>query len=136
MIAGDGRFGDGTPASIELQEFLGRVPTESLRQYAEYCLSKAFDESGFFLQDPVNEAGRRLGVQVENGLYRGHKKAVGFDGMWRSPGEEDVIVEVKTTSSYTIDLNKLWSHKTQLLEEGDLSKSPSFLFFVGRDDMV
>ena len=47
----------------------------------------------FALQDLVNEIGRRLGFQVEHGLYQG--KAGGetnFDGVWASPGTDVRIV--------------------------------------------
>ena len=53
------------------------------------------------LQDLVNEFGRRLDFEAENGLYRGRRNAIGNDGIWRAKGEPDLIIEVKTTEIQT-----------------------------------
>jgi len=45
---------------------------------------------------------RRLDFEVENGLYQGKRRAIGFDGIWRAEGEPDLIVEVKTTDYVTV----------------------------------
>jgi len=82
--AGDGQLRDGNEASTEFRGYLRICPSESLFEYAGYCLETAFDKSGIVLQDIVNELGRRLDFEVENGLYQGRKAAVGFDGIWRS----------------------------------------------------
>lgn len=59
------------------------------------------------MQDIVNELGRRLDFEVENGLYQGRRNAVGFDGIWRLRNETNIVVEVKTTDYVAISLNKL-----------------------------
>jgi hypothetical protein len=82
--AGDGHLRDGNEASQELRGYLRICPSESLFNYARHCLENTFDKSGIVLQDIVNELGRRLVFDVENGLYQGKKTAVGFDGIWRS----------------------------------------------------
>jgi hypothetical protein len=82
--AGDGHLRDGNEASRELRGYLRICPSESLFNYARHCLENTFDKSGIVLQDIVNELGRRLDFDVENGLYQGKKTAVGFDGIWRS----------------------------------------------------
>ena len=86
------------------------------------------------LQDIVNQFGRRLDFQVEDGLYQGKKNAIGFDGIWRAKGEPDLVIEVKTTDAYTVDLETHARYKEKLLSEGRLSKGASTLVVVGRWD--
>ena len=65
--AGDGNLRDGGAASQEFRDFLKLPPSESLFGYARHCLENAFTKSGCVLQDVVNELGRRLDFEVENG---------------------------------------------------------------------
>ena len=44
------------------------------------CLNEKFESGGLALQDVVNQVGRRLGFQVEDGRYRG-KAQVKLDMM-------------------------------------------------------
>ena len=83
------------------------------------------------LQDIINEAGRRLGLLVENGIYRGKQNNNNCDGIWKSDNWI-FIVEVKTTDAYTISLNKIADYlKTEL---GENDKNASCLLVVGRND--
>src|SRR6266849_926944 len=90
--AGDGKLLDESEAAAELREFLAKVPSDSLFGYARQCLETSFQRSGHILQDIVNELGRRLDFDVENGLYQGRKGAIGFDGVWRFSGEAPLII--------------------------------------------
>jgi hypothetical protein len=85
------------------------------------------------LQDLVNELGRRLDYVVENGLYQGGSNKIGFDGLWAAP-EGQVIVEVKTTDAYRINLDTIASYREQLINEGKVPKRSSVLLVVGRQD--
>jgi hypothetical protein len=132
--AGDGRLRDGTESSRELRQYLSEVPTEKLGQYAEQCLERSFDSSGLVLQDIVNEIGQRLSFKVEPGLYRGRQNQVGFDGIWRHADEPEIVVEVKTTDYYAVNLDRLNKYRDRLAAAGAISRSASFLVVVGRDD--
>lgn len=103
-FAGDGRLADGSQASDEFRAFLGQVPTELLVRYTSECLSDSFAGSGLVLQDAVNQIGGRLGFRVTYGRYRGVAGQLGFDGLWESTDGHAVVVEVKTTDTYRIDL--------------------------------
>src|SRR4051794_15285953 len=86
--AGNGRLLDNSTCSAELREYLRGVSSVELRRYVEQCLGSPFDKGstgGLVLQDLVNELGRRLEYDVENGRYQGVVNAIGFDGLWRSP---------------------------------------------------
>jgi hypothetical protein len=132
--AGDGSVRDQSPCSDELRAYFSECPVEILFSYAQQCLEKSFLNSGLVLQDIVNEFGRRLDFEVENGLYRGKPSAIGFDGIWRANGEPDLIIEVKTTDYVTVDLETHAGYKEKLIATGRTSKTASTLIIVGRED--
>jgi hypothetical protein len=132
--AGDGNLRDKSECSEELRRFLKIAPSDRLFVYARHCLETSFNKSGLVLQEVVNELGRRLDFDVENGLYQGKRTAVGFDGIWRSKGEPDLIVEVKTTDYVTISLDKLADYKERLIAEKHVARAASILIVVGRED--
>jgi hypothetical protein len=132
--AGDGVLRDQSSCSTELREFFRIAPLENLFDYARHCLDSSFNKSGLVLQDLVNEFGRRLEFQVEDGPYQGTKTMVGFDGIWRSPGETQLVIEVKTTDYFTVDLKVHADYKEKLFANGRLSKGASTLMVVGRTD--
>jgi hypothetical protein len=131
-----GKLLDGSSASGELRDFLASIPAENLSRYANECLTgDKFTEGGAALQDVVNEVGRRIGFKVEAGLYRGKVNEVGFDGIWRSHDEAAIIVEVKTTDTYSIELETLAGYKKRLVASGKVDESrSSILVIVGRAD--
>ena len=134
-FAGEGILKDGKSASLEFRSFLASVSSAHLARYAKECLELKFDGSGLALQDVINQVGSRLGFKVKDGLYRGRVDAVGYDGLWRSPEGQSLIVEVKTTDTYRVALNTIAGYQKQLasVEEINLETS-SILLVVGRQD--
>lgn len=132
--AGDGQLRDGSDCSRELRQFLAEVPSESIFRYVQHCLDSPFSNSGLVLQDLINEVGRRLEFEVEDGLYRGKKTAIGHDGIWRSGKSPSILVEVKTTDYITVSLDKIAAYKRALVESGETSSDTSILVVVGRED--
>lgn len=132
--AGDGNLHDHSPCCGEFRQFLNVAPIERLFDYARHCLENSFNKSGLVLQDIVNEFGRRLDFEVEDGLYQGTKKAIGYDGIWRAKGEPALVIEVKTTDYVTVRLEKLAEYKEKLLAENKVGKDASILIVVGRED--
>ncbi|MEQ1762077.1 MAG: hypothetical protein ABL984_02920 [Pyrinomonadaceae bacterium] len=134
-FAGDGLLRNGSSASVEFRDLLAAVPINLLSSFATECLEKSFTDSGFALQDIMNEIGRRFGFEVENGLYQGTRTDVGHDGLWLLPTPHHVILEVKTTDTYRIDIDKVAEYRRKLIAGGQVSEaSSSILFVVGRDD--
>lgn len=131
-IAGDGSLKDESKTSEELRHFLSEVDSKYLRIYAKQILSNSFTDSGLVLQDIINEAGRRLGLHVTNGIYRGKQKHNNCDGIWRT-NTWTFVVEVKTTDAYSIQLDKIAAYLKSEVEESD-SKNASCLIVVGRQD--
>lgn len=134
-FTGDGKLKDNNLTSLEFRELLSQVPFELLKQFSENCLIEKFDDSGFALQDIINQIGSRLGFNVTNGLYRGNRNQIGFDGIWESIEGFSLIVEVKTTDAYRINLDTIAEYRNKLIEERRIGKSnSSILIIVGRQD--
>lgn len=133
-FCGDGKLKDGTKGSEELRRFLSSCNAERLSADAKYCLENKFDKGGFVLQDVINEIGRRLGYAVKNGLYQGRSNAIGYDGIW-SDGENELLIEVKTTDAYRINLDTLFGYGEKLdAQASDSIKKRYCLIVVGRQD--
>lgn len=131
----DGVLRDGNGTSTEFRHFLAEIPADMLARYSTDCLEGRFHDSGFALQDVVNEAGRRLGFQAEDGRYRGVGGDIGFDGIWRSSHGSEIVVEVKTTDSFSIDLDSVANYRRDLIRANRVSEeNSSILLVVGRDD--
>jgi hypothetical protein len=133
-FAGDGKLLDESTASREFREFLTHIPSPVLARYANECLNTSFPDSGLALQDVVNQVGRRLGLTVQDGRYRGTTAHLGFDGLWHFASGHAVIVEVKTTDAYRIKLNKVVEYKRSLVRAEAVDDTASVLIVVGRQD--
>lgn len=133
-LAGDGMLRDHSECSTELNKFLSEVPSAKLAEYADYCLTTKFDDSGKVLQDVVNELGRRLDYSVKNGRYQGVQNAIGNDGLWLSPEGHHLVVEVKTTDTYSISVDTIAKYRKSLQEKSEIGDENSMLLVVGRYD--
>lgn len=134
-FAGDGKLTDNSIVSQEMREYLSQVPSTYLERYADECLSESFTNSGFALQDIVNQIGLRLGYDITYGRYRGSTNQIGFDGIWISPDKHGIVAEVKTTDAYRIDLNVISEYRRKLIADNQFSESnSSILIVVGRKD--
>ncbi len=134
-FAGAGRLLDGSPCSAEFRTFLASVPSANLSAYADQCLLQSFQDSGLALQDIVNEVGARLGATITPGRYRGTSKHTGLDGLWVFPSGHAIIVEVKTTDTYRIDLNTIAEYRRALMAtQTVIEAKSSMLLVVGRQD--
>jgi len=134
-IAGDGNLKDASVTSEEFRAYLKGIPTDLIQKYADQCLQDSFSGSGFVLQDIVNQIGHRLGFKIEYGRYRGVSGQIGYDGLWMLPNGHTILIEVKTTDAYRIDLNKLAEYRKKLIKKETVSeKESSVLIIVGRKD--
>jgi hypothetical protein len=135
-LCGNGKLSDGSECSTELREYLQIAKSENLFSYADSCLSESFDKCGQVLQDIVNELGRRLDYAVENGFYQGRVNASGNDGLWSDGENHAIVVEVKTTDAYRINLDTIVSYQNKLRQLSRIppSVASSVLLVVGRQD--
>jgi hypothetical protein len=135
QLAGDGRLRDGNDASKELREWLSAIPLERLRQCVEECLADSFDDAALALQDATNEIGARLGFKVTPGRYRGIKGNVGNDGLWQAEDGFSLLVEVKTTDAYRINLDIIAGYRDCLVDRSSIDEQRcSILIAVGRQE--
>jgi hypothetical protein len=135
-FTGDGKLRDNNKTSNDFREFLNEIPSQLITQFANNCLTDAFTESGLALQDIINQIGKRLSFTVENGLYRGNQNDIGFDGIWTSKEGYSIVLEVKTTDAYRMNLDDtVAKYRTKLIEKQKISKTESsILIVVGRED--
>ena len=132
--AGDGILKDDSLCSKELRAYLAQIPSEKIAIYVGQCLATKIEKGGIILQDLVNELARRLDYEVSNGLYQGTVKAVGYDGLWKSPEGATIVTEIKTTDAYRISLDTIASYRQKLLSAGTITGQSSMLIVVGRQD--
>jgi len=133
-LCGSGKLTDGSQCSTEFRDYLQIAKSDSLIKYLRACLVDKFDAAPLVLQDVVNELGRRLDYTVENGLYRGKVNAIGFDGLWSDLDVRSIVVEVKTTDTYRINLDTIAGYRDALASAGKIGKESSVLIVVGRQD--
>jgi len=134
-FSGDGKLRDGSAASTEFREYLRHIPSDLLSRYADECLHASFPDSGLALQDIVNEIGRRLDFRLTPGRYRGSSGQPGHDGLWADADRHTIVIEVKTTDAYRVDLNTIAGYRKALASNGNLHlESSSMLIVVGRQD--
>lgn len=129
----DNSLKDGSPGSLAFRQFLTEIDSKKLASFATYCLENAFTDSGQVLQDIVNEIGRRLGFTAENGRYRGVRNDIGYDGIW-SASNQSLVVEVKTTDAYAINLDVIANYRDRLIEANRIPKDTPILIVIGRKD--
>jgi hypothetical protein len=132
-ICADGRLTDSSECSKQFRGFLRIAPSLKLVDYVNQCL-EGFERSGFVLQDVVNELGRRLDYRVVDGFYQGKPKGIGHDGIWYGKDEYSLIIEVKTSDAYRINLDRIAGYRENLIKAGTVGENSSVLLVVGRDD--
>ena len=137
-IAGDGTLENAESIS-ELRQFFSMIDLQTMERLLGECFHKdkryKFDTRGFAFQDLINEMGCRLGYDVENGLYRGRKNEVGFDGLWKSKNGEFIIMESKTSDDYSISMEAVIGYRDKLVIDHKVPKKKcSILIVYGRDD--
>jgi hypothetical protein len=132
---GNGNLADESSTSQEFRRLLDVVSSYHLKDYLNHCLQNNFPKSGFALQDIINQIGKRLEYDVEYGLYQGRKNKIGFDGIWKDRVGYALVVEVKTTDAFRINLDDIANYRRALasVERIDLSNS-SIIIIVGRGD--
>jgi len=119
---------------VYLQESIHSVG--DLRAYVDAALSSSGEQYNKALQDLINHAGYLLGFEVEFGRYRGVPGQIGFDGLWRSPTGQALVVEAKTTDVYTVKTATLLGYINALVSAGQLERPNQAigLYVYGRFD--
>lgn len=136
-----GEWTDDSRASHQFRSLLEdeQTPTEDVEGYLHEALQGAESYHNRALQDIVNNLGQRLGFQVEYGVYQGNTNTIGFDGHWISTAATDnihLIVETKTSTTYTIDPGQAGKYMDKLAATNDLNSGQIYgLYVIGRGDI-
>lgn len=133
---------DDTPGEETSRERFRRFLKENItevgqiRDYIEECLRNSGDQYNRALQDLVNYLGHFLGFEVTFGRYHGVQGQIGFDGLWKSPTQFFIVVEVKTTDIYAIKTATLIGYADALISEKEISDWDHALglYVIGRPD--
>jgi hypothetical protein len=133
-FAGEGRLRDGSATANEFRALLKVRSSEVVGTWIDECLDIRFTDFGFALQDLVNEIGTRLGLDVKHGIYRGHSNE-GYDGLWQLGESRAILVEAKSTTAYSINLNRISEYRKQVAPNLDVRpEGISILIVVGNED--
>jgi hypothetical protein len=129
--------GNDTPRE-RFRSFLSKNVREvgELRDHIEECLRTSGDQYNKALQDLVNFIGQFLGFEVAFARYRGVSGEIGFDGHWKSPTGFHIVIEVKTSDTYTIKTSTLVGYIDELISSKRIPDwhSALGLYVLGRPD--
>ena len=118
-FAGDGKLRDNNATSREFRNLLAHIQLPEIRAYAVECINSTannFPENGRVLQDIVNQVGKRLGFEVEDGRYgRGTPDAPSYDGVWKLPDKRVIVVESKLNAAFAMDLDQVARYRLHLI---------------------
>ena len=138
-LAGD--WNDGSRASEQFRDIIKdeQTTTEEIEAYLLEALEGTEQYHNRALQDLVNNFGRRLGFEVEYGVYQGRSNTIGYDGHWVTTANEDdthLIVETKKTTAYAIDPGQAGGYMEELINEEDVDRSQVYgLYVIGEGDV-
>ena len=133
---------DDSPGDETARERFRRFLSDNVREvgqvrdYIEECLRNSGNQYNRALQDLVNHIGCFLEFKVVFGRYQGVQGQIGFDGIWTSPQDLHIVVEVKTSEVYSIKTPTLVGYVDQLISE---KRIPAWdkalgLYVIGRPD--
>ena len=107
-----------------------------IRDYIEECLRNTGEQYNRALQDLVDYIGHFLRFEVTFGRYHGVSSEIGFDGLWKSPTQFFIVIEVKTTEAYAIKTASLMGYVDALISEQIIPdwEHALGLYVVGRPD--
>ena len=117
-----------------LKNNLHRWP--DVHDYIEESLKISGDQYNKALQDLINHIGHLLGFSVLFGRYRGIRGQVGYDGLWQSPSGWAIVVEAKTTDTYTVRTDTVLGYINSLVSDGRVKSTSKVigLYVYGRFD--
>ncbi len=138
-LAGD--WTDGSRASEQFREIIEdeQTTTEEIEAYLQEAIDGSEQYHNKALQDLVNNIGRRLGFEVEYGVYQGRSDTIGYDGHWISTATDDdthLVVETKTNTAYSINPGQAGEYMAELVDEYEVDREQVYgLYVIGEGDV-
>jgi hypothetical protein len=138
-LAGD--WTDESRASQQFRDVIGdeQTTTEEIESFLEEAVAGSKSYHNRALQDIVNNIGRRLGFEVEYGIYQGVSETIGYDGRWVSTStdkETHLVVETKKSAAFSIGPEQAGDYMEELVENERLDREQVYgLYVVGNGDV-
>ncbi len=133
----DDTTGENTPRE-RFRRLLRDSITEvgQLRDFVVVCLNNTGAQYNRALQDIVNRIGTLLGFEVTYGRYQGVQGEIGHDGLWKSPTNFNIVVEVKTSEIFAITTATLLGYINGLVSNRTIPSRDNTLglYVIGRVD--
>jgi hypothetical protein len=138
-LAGDWK--DESRASQQFRDIIEdeQTTTEEIESYLQEAIDGSDSYHNRALQDLVNNIGRRLGFEVEYGIYQGVSGTIGYDGHWVSTAtseETHLVVETKKSTAFSIGPEQAGDYMEELVENEGLDREQVYgLYVVGNGDV-
>lgn len=138
-LAGD--WTDDSRASQQFREIIEdeQTTTEEIESYLKEAIDGSDSYHNRALQDLVNNIGRRLGFEVEYGIYQGVSGTIGYDGHWVSTATDEethLVVETKKSTAFSIGPEQAGDYMEELVENEGLDREQVYgLYVVGNGDV-
>jgi len=138
-LAGDWK--DESRASQQFRDIIEdeQTTTEEIESYLQEAIEGSESYHNRALQDLVNNVGRRLGFEVEYGIYQGVSGTIGYDGHWVSTAtneETHLVVEIKKSTAFSIGPEQAGDYMEELVENEGLDRGQVYgLYVVGNGDV-
>lgn len=130
-------LGDKSNAKDRFREFLlkDKWQPEHFETWIRECVGKGDTSHKVWynaLQDVAVAIGNHLGFDVEFGRYSGSKQEIAFDGLWRRPSGEVILIEVKASGWPVTSIGQLGQYVEQYVKSQEVSETDVFgLYVVG-----
>lgn len=77
-----------------------------------------------------------MGFDVDFGRYQGVQGQIGHDGLWKSPSDFELVIEVKTTEVYAIKTSTLMNYIDELISEKLIADRDHAWVFMWLEDQI
>lgn len=136
-----GEWTEDSRASEQFRQIIDdeQTTTDEIEAYLHEAIQGSEQYHNRALQDLINNIGRRLGFEIEYGVYQGTSETIGFDGLWTSTatGEEThLVVETKKSTAFSIDPGQAGQYMDQLIQQEGVDRSQVYgLYVIGEGDV-
>lgn len=135
LIWGD--LSDGSDTSSSFREFICRKEwtLDNYRMWVEECIEKSKKKETNYsnaFQDLVVVLGKRLGLEIEFGRYKGSfsEQQIGYDGLWKTPEPYYVVVEVKTSDVFSHNVEQVGGYMKAVADREGVDLNDVFGLYV------
>lgn len=120
---------DGNQASKTFRDFITQESWgyTNFKAWIDEAIEKGYHRH---LQDLVVVLGNHLGLEIEFGHYQSSREDISFDGLWKKPGGEYIVLEVKTRGWIAHEIGQLGGYMDELRERREIPDEKLFGIYV------